>query len=219
MENHPTRIRNAADRLLTILKTRGPLPASQLAAELGITGEGARLHLVKLQEEGLVQSESISRGVGRPQQIWSLTALGNARFPDTHTELSLQLIQTIKSVLGKEALANVVSAREQNQQEKYHAALQDITGIENRLEAFATIRSGEGYLAEWKKEDGVYYFIENHCPICCAATECDNICTSEMRTFVSIVGNDVSVSRMEHIINGARRCVYKIVPDGASVSS
>ncbi|NIG54614.1 transcriptional regulator [Chitinophaga sp. Cy-1792] len=200
---------------MTMLKTKGPQPASLLAAELGITNEGARLHLVKLQEEGLVASESISKGPGRPTLMWSLTALGNTRFPDTHTELSLQLIQTIKTVLGKEALDNVVAAREIKQKEKYHTALDGVSGLENRLDAFANIRSGEGYLAEWKKEDGVYYFIENHCPICCAATECDNICTSEMNTFVSIVGTDVSVSRMEHIINGARRCVYKIIPDNA----
>ncbi|SHM63859.1 Predicted transcriptional regulator, ArsR family [Chitinophaga jiangningensis] len=212
MEKYPTRIRNAADRILTLLKTKGPLPASKLADELGITSEGARLHLVKLQEEGLVQPESISRGVGRPIQIWSLTAVGNARFPDSHTELTLQLIQTIKNVLGKDALESVVSAREKNQQEKYHAALDGVAGLENRLDAFAAIRSKEGYLAEWKKEDGTYYFIENHCPICCAAQECDNICTSEMNTFVSIVGNEVDVSRQEHIINGARRCVYKITP-------
>lgn len=210
MENYPIRTKHAADRFLTLLKTRGPLSAAVLAGELGITGEGARLQLVKLAEEGLVQSESTSKGVGRPVLIWSLTPLGNARFPDTHTELTRELIQTIKNVLGKEALDNVVNAREKNQLEKYNTALQGVTGLENRLTSFAAIRSGEGYLAEWKKEGNTYYFIENHCPICCAATECDNICTSEMRTFVSILGEATNVSRAEHIINGARRCVYKI---------
>ncbi|WP_143306346.1 helix-turn-helix transcriptional regulator [Chitinophaga vietnamensis] len=212
MENYPSRTRNAADRLLTLLKTRGPLSAADLALELGITSEGARLHLVRLQEEGLIQAESASKGVGRPVQIWSLTQMGNARFPDTHTELTLQLIQTIKTVLGPEALANVVSAREKNQQDKYHSALAGVNGLEERLAAFAAIRTTEGYLAEWKKEGDIYYFIENHCPICCAAASCDNICTSEMNTFVSIVGNEVQVTRLDHIINGARRCVYKIVP-------
>ncbi|PSL45526.1 transcriptional regulator [Chitinophaga niastensis] len=218
LENYPSRTKTAADRFLTLLKTRGPLSAAELAAELGITGEGARLQLLKLAEEGLVHSESTSKGVGRPVLIWSLTQLGNARFPDTHTELTLQLIQTIKNVLGKEALDNVVNAREKNQLEKYSSALQGVTGIENRLTSFAAIRSGEGYLAEWKKEGDAYLFIENHCPICCAATECDNICTSEMRTFVSILGEDMNVTRMEHIINGARRCVYKIVPVSAATA-
>lgn len=210
MENYPTRTKNAAERFLTLIKTRGPLSAAELANELGITGEGARLQLLKLAEEGLVHSESASKGVGRPVLIWSLTPLGNARFPDTHTELTRELIQTIKNVLGKEALDNVVNAREKNQFEKYSTALEGVAGLENRLTSFAAIRSGEGYLAEWKKEGDTYYFIENHCPICCAATECDNICTSEMRTFVGILGENMNVSRMEHIINGARRCVYKI---------
>jgi predicted ArsR family transcriptional regulator len=210
LENYPIRTKNAADRVLTLLKTRGPLSAAELASELGITGEGARLQLQKLGDEGLVHADSSSKGVGRPVLIWSLTALGNARFPDTHTELTLQFIQTIKTVLGKEALDSVVNAREKNQLDKYNKALQGISGLENRLNSFAEIRSTEGYLAEWKKEGDTYYFIENHCPICCAANECDNICTSEMRTFVSILGEEMNVSRMEHIINGARRCVYKI---------
>ncbi|RFS27055.1 transcriptional regulator [Chitinophaga silvatica] len=210
MENYPSRIRNAADRFLTLIKTKGPLSTAELASELGITSEGARLQLVKLAEEGLLQAESHSKGVGRPVQVWSLTASGNSRFPDSHTELTLQFIQTIKNVLGKEALENVVNAREKNQLEKYSNALAGVTGLENRLNSFAAIRSTEGYLAEWRKEGDTYYFIENHCPICCAATECDNICTSEMRTFVSILGEELNVSRMEHIINGSRRCVYKI---------
>ncbi|NSL87056.1 helix-turn-helix transcriptional regulator [Chitinophaga solisilvae] len=217
MENYPIRTKNAADRFLILLKTRGPLSAAELAAELGITSEGARLQLLKLAEEGLLQSESISRGVGRPVQIWSLTPLGNARFPDTHTELTVDIIQTIKTVLGQEALDNVIKAREKNQQEKYHNALAGITGIENRLEAFASIRTGEGYLAEWRKEDDIFLFIENHCPICCAAAHCDNICTSEMNTFISIIGEDVHVDRLDHIINGARRCVYKIKPATVTV--
>ncbi|WP_246484964.1 helix-turn-helix transcriptional regulator [Chitinophaga qingshengii] len=212
MEKYPTRTKNAADRFLMLIKTRGPLSAAELAGELGITTEGARLQLVKLAEEGLLQFESISKGVGRPMQIWSLTPLGNARFPDSHTELTVDIIQTIKTVLGPEALANVIKAREKNQQDKYNTALEGVTGIENRLTAFAAIRTGEGYLAEWRKEGDVFLFIENHCPICCAAATCDNICTSEMNTFISVIGEEVQVTRLDHIINGARRCVYKIQP-------
>ncbi|HVI44146.1 MAG TPA: metalloregulator ArsR/SmtB family transcription factor [Chitinophaga sp.] len=216
MENYPVKTRNTADRFLTLIKTRGPLSAGELAAELGITAEGARLQLIRLAEDGLLQSESISKGVGRPVQRWSLTAMGNARFPDTHTELTIDIIQTIKTVLGQDALDNVIKAREQNQQQKYHTALEGVTGIENRLAAFAAIRTGEGYLAEWKKEGDIFFFIENHCPICCAAAHCDNICTSEMNTFVSVIGEEVSVTRLDHIINGARRCVYKIIPAGVT---
>lgn len=207
-----------AERLLTLLKMRGPLPAAVLAGELGITGEGARLHLLKLAEEGLVHAESITKGVGRPVQIWSLTAVGHARFPDAHVELTLQLLQTIENVLGKDALAEVVTAREKNQLEKYSKALDGVTGVENRIATFAAIRTSEGYLAEWHREGEGWLFIENHCPICAAATQCENICKSEMKTFHRILGNEVTVHRMDHIIAGSRRCVYKIELIPATVS-
>src|SRR3954447_10506974 len=87
--------RPTANRLLTLLKTRGPQTAADLGAALGITGEAARQQLVKLAAEGLVGATSEPRGVGRPASVWGLTGAGNARFPDAHAELAAQLIGTI----------------------------------------------------------------------------------------------------------------------------
>ena len=95
-----------------LLKTRGALTAAEIAKELGMTSEGARLQLLKLTEEGLIQSQHESRGVGRPTQFFTLTAMGNAGFPDTHAELTVKLIQLIKQNLGEEALQSVINANE-----------------------------------------------------------------------------------------------------------
>jgi predicted ArsR family transcriptional regulator len=209
LENYRPITKATADRFLQLLKTKGPQSAAMLAAALRITGEGARLQLLKLAEEGLVVSATTSKGVGRPVQIWNLTPLGHAHFPDTHAELTLQLLETIREELGEPALEAVVAARERQQQEKYMHALAGITDLAERLDHFAAIRTTEGYLAEWKAEGDGFIFIENHCPICCAATQCANICTSELKTFNAIMG-DVDVQREDHIIAGDRRCVYKI---------
>ncbi|SDG88051.1 helix-turn-helix transcriptional regulator [Chitinophaga filiformis] len=210
MENYRPITKATADKFLQLLKTKGPQSAAMLAAALRMTGEGARLQLLKLAEEGLVVSATTSRGVGRPVQIWDLTPLGHAHFPDTHVELTLQIIETIRKELGEEALVKVVAAREFQQQEKYMKALSGITGLAERLAQFATIRSSEGYLAEWREEEDGFIFIENHCPICCAATQCANICTSELNTFQAIMGDGAEVKRVDHIIAGDRRCVYEI---------
>jgi predicted ArsR family transcriptional regulator len=212
LENYKPYTKTGADRFLILLKTRGPLAVSVMASELKITGEAVRLQLLKLAEEGLVEATSSVKGVGRPVQMWNLTPLGNAHFPDMHAELTLQLLQTIQHVLGPEALEHVVAAREQRQMEKYSAAIAAAPDTESKIALFATIRSREGYLAEWRKEEEGYIFIENHCPICAAATQCDNICKSELKTFSTILGNEVEVSRIDHIVAGARRCAYKIVP-------
>lgn len=210
MENYRPITKATADRFLQLLKTKGPQSAAMLASALEITGEGARLQLLKLAEEGLVMSATTTKGVGRPVQIWNLTAQGHAHFPDTHAEFSLQLIETIRKELGEAALERVVAARERQQKEKYQLAMEGISELANKLEQFAALRSSEGYLAEWRAEGDGFIFIENHCPICNAATQCANICKSELTTFASILGDDVEVVRTSHIIDGDRRCVYKI---------
>lgn len=212
MENYRPITKATADRFLQLLKTKGPQSAAMLAAALEITGEGARLQLLKLAEEGLVMSATTTKGVGRPVQIWNLTPQGHAHFPDTHAEFSLQLIETIRNELGEAALERVVAARERVQNEKYSEALRGVTDLAEKLTLFAAIRSTEGYLAEWRAEDDGFIFIENHCPICNAATRCVNICKSELNTFADILGEDVEVVRTSHIIDGDRRCVYKISP-------
>lgn len=219
MENYRPITKATADKFLQLLKTKGPQSAAMLAATLRMTGEGARLQLLKLAEEGLVVSATTSRGVGRPVQIWDLTPLGHAHFPDTHVELTLQIIETIRKELGEDALVKVVAAREFQQQEKYMNALEGITGLAERLAQFATIRSSEGYLAEWREDEDGFVFIENHCPICCAATQCANICESELNTFKALMGGEVEVKRADHIIAGDRRCVYKITKSKELVTS
>src|SRR5262245_17296223 len=96
--------RPAADRILVLLKTRGPQTAANLAVALDVTVEAARQQLGKLEAEGLVVSTSVPRGVGRPARVWSLTERGNARFPDAHAELTAQLLRTIRAELGEAAL-------------------------------------------------------------------------------------------------------------------
>ena len=47
-------------------------------------------------------------------------------------------------------------------------------------------------------------------PICVAATACQGFCRAELDTFREVLGPDVSVEREEHIVQGDRRCAYRI---------
>jgi predicted ArsR family transcriptional regulator len=58
---------------------------------------------------------------------------------------------------------------------------------------------------------GVFVLLENHCPICAAATACQGFCSSELELFRSVLGPSVTVERTEHIVGGDRRCAYRIV--------
>jgi predicted ArsR family transcriptional regulator len=198
------------EKALWILKMRGAQSLAALAAELHITTEGARFQLLKLANEGLVQASNLSKGRGRPQQIWSLTASGHARFPDTHAELTVRLIQKMKETLGEEALQAVIEANGQEGISHYLQELAGVTELDQRVQGLANIRDREGYMTEFKKEKEGYLLIENHCPICAAAQACQGFCRSELNAFRTIFGKEVKVERVEHMLAGARRCAYRI---------
>lgn len=204
----------APDRLLYLLKSVGPTTTAGLAARLDITGEAARQQLLRLQEEGLVEASSESRGRGRPHQVWKLTLAANRRFPDSHAELTAQLIQTIRKTLGEPALDRLIEAREQELLDNYRAALKDTPDLKERIDRLVSLRNAEGYMAECRPEHDGYLLIENHCPICAASGVCLKLCRSEMELFGKLLGSKVSVSREEFIISGSRRCVYRIRPKG-----
>jgi predicted ArsR family transcriptional regulator len=194
-----------------LLKMRGPLTALEIAHELKITKEGIRLQLLKFSEEGLIATEHQSKGVGRPQKTFSLTSKGNAKFPDTHAELTLKLINII-STMGGNAMQEVIGIYEESGKQKYHEEMDPVDQLEQKIEKLVEIRTREGYMAEYSRNAEGYLLIENHCPICAAAAICQGFCSSELNTFRSVLGTKVTVNRVMHIIAGDRRCAYQITP-------
>lgn len=208
-----------ADRILHALKTRGPLSTGELATVLRVSGEAARQQVARLEVDGLVVGEREGGGgtVGRPRQRWSLTEKAQGRFPDSHPELTVQLIRSIERSLGPAALDRVIEAREEEQRRAYRKALTGARSLRQRVERLAAARSAEGYMAAVSEEPGGrgLLLVENHCPICAAARACQGFCRSELDVFRDVLGPDVEVERVEHILAGGRRCAYRITPSRA----
>ena len=203
--------KRTTDRFLRFLKMQGAQSASALAKEFKMTVEGARLQLAKLTAEGLVEPAVMSKGVGRPTILYSTTEKANRSFPDFHQELSVQILNSVRNTLGQNALDEVINARAVLVNSKYSAGVAGANSFEEKLDKLVAIRTEEGYLAEWKKVEDEYWFIENHCPICFAATNCQSLCRSELNTFNNVLGPNVTVERTEHILANGRRCVYRII--------
>lgn len=209
LENKNDARQSVAERLMTLLKTRGEMQASDAGHLLGTTGEAARQQFVKLAKDGLVDAKAVSQGVGRPAQYWQLTAKGHAHFPDAHADLTVQLLQLIRTSLGESALDQLITSRESQTLDNYRQAMKGANSLEERLQRLTAIRTREGYMADWTlQEDGSYLFVENHCPICAAATTCQGFCRAERDVFRDVL--EANVERTEHILQGARRCAYVI---------
>lgn len=201
---------STADRILFFIKTKGPASTARLAQALDMTAEAARQQVQKLVGAGLIEGQQEeSAGVGRPRQNWVLTEAGNKRFPDTHAQLTMQLMASVRQLFGEEGLDRLISQREAESRVIYGQTCSADTPQE-RLHQLATLRTNEGYMARVEQDGDDLLLIEDHCPICAAATTCQGFCRSELSLFQYVLGEDVTVRREEHLLQQARRCVYRI---------
>lgn len=191
LESNLSSAQSVGEKLLILLKKHGPMQASEAGEHLGTTGEAARQQFTKLARDGMVEAHSECRGVGRPVQRWHLTALGNKRFPDCHAELTVKILTTIRRELGEDAIGKIITARENEARRDYFDKLQGAETLEERIIRLVAIRTEEGYMAQWEKEpEGSWLIIENHCPICSAASMCQGFCRAELELFQTVLNAD-----------------------------
>ncbi|WP_210283912.1 metalloregulator ArsR/SmtB family transcription factor [Massilia sp. Se16.2.3] len=186
-----------------LLKTRGPQTAQVLASLLGLTAMGVRRQLEAAVDAGLVSYQDSPGKVGRPVRRWLLTEAGNARFPDRHAELTLDLIAGVRTLFGESGLEKLIAAREESSERAYRERIGPHATLDDKVAALAAARSLEGYMAETEPRiDGSVLLLENHCPICTAARACQQFCRSELEVFRRVLGTGVSVVRIEHQLEG-----------------
>lgn len=120
------------------------------------------------------------------------------------------MLISIKDVFGEQGLDELIEHRSKETARQYHEALGRHTDLEGKVKALVRVRSSEGYMADYETTDEGFIFYENHCPICSAASACQGFCRSELEVFEELFEGMAKVERLEHILQGARRCAYAI---------
>ena len=209
-------MKTAGDAILFQLKNLGEAQAETLARRLVISVQAVRQRLERLLAENLVTYSDRTHGRGRPRRLWSLAKGAASLFPDTHAQLTVDLIGTIRSELGETALARLLEHRRQQITATYRRRLVREPDIARKLMALADMRSAEGYMARLEKlADECFLLVEDHCPICAAALSCQGFCSIELQVFRNLLGPRWDIEREDHLITGARRCTYRITPAAA----
>jgi predicted ArsR family transcriptional regulator len=224
----------AKNQILHLLKTQGAQTATALAEQLPVSPMAVRQHLQVLQAEQWVTYQEERRPLGRPVKLWQLTERSLQLFPDSHAELMTDLLVGVETLFGTEGLEKLLADRLRRQLQTYANKLPEsignstvgITwrewiaqfGVAEAVQHLAYLRTQEGYMAEVIKTEDGWLLIENHCPICAAARTCPKLCSSELEMFRTLLGSEVVVERVEHIMQGDRRCAYRIQLSSSSVT-
>jgi predicted ArsR family transcriptional regulator len=198
--------------VLSLIKREGPVSADSLAGKLNLTAMAVRQHLAALAAEGLASFAEQARARGRPVQMWSATPKANVYFADSHSALAADLVTQMKKAFGDDGMERILELRTAEQEKTYRAKTDAARSLKGKLDSLAKIRSAEGYMAEVRREEetGDWLFVENHCPICAAARLCTGLCREELALFNRVLGKEVKVERLSHILAGAGRCAYRV---------
>jgi predicted ArsR family transcriptional regulator len=199
------------DQILHLLKMQGAQTAGGLAERLGVSPMAVRQHLQALKAGNWVVYQEERRPLGRPVKLWQLAPRSRDRFPDSHADLMVDLLRSIETVFGAKGIDQLMLDRKQRQIQTYLTKVTDIPSWQQKVQKLAHLRTQEGYMAEViEQSGGALLLVENHCPICAAAQNCQKLCTTELDVFRSVLGTSVTVERIEHILQGDRRCAYRV---------
>lgn len=194
-----------------------------LARELELSEVAVRRHLVVLERDGLVETETVRRDrPGRPSTAYSLTERARRLFPDRNAEFANELLDYLEEEYGRRALLGFLRWRQSRQGERYAAALSRPDGSETaatdvagRAEHLAALLTEDGFpsdIAEVAAGEGktVLELRQNACAIADVAEAHPEVCAYEAALFQRLLG--VNLSRRQTIAAGASACVCSIRP-------
>ena len=199
--------------VLYAVRRRGEATAEQVAESLGMTVSGARQHLSALVDVGLAEAAEAPEPTGkrgRRSLVYAVTPTGDALFPKAYGELTNELL----GFLDDEApeTVNRLFARRRDARTANAMARLDGLALEQKVAELTQILDEDGYLAGWTpQEDGSFLIVEHNCAIWAVASRYGQACNSEIE-FIQSVLEPARVERVSHMIEGAKRCAYRVTP-------
>lgn len=204
--NEPALISAAERRVLAYLKLVGRSEVKAIARSLRVTAMAVRHHLAVLEKAGLVKTTLEGRGVGRPHNVYSLSAGADAFFPKEYGTLASNLIRSITDLDGEAKLARIFEHVKDAAIARNSSRMAG-KPLRGRVAELAKIMTQAGYMAEWRQLDHrTFQITEHNCAIACVAQQYPQACVCELSMFRELL--QATVSRQEHIAAGDPRCRY-----------
>ena len=215
------------DRVRRAVGKRGPVTASALAAELGLTPAAVRRHLDALHEADLITEHDGpvpgKRGRGRPARAYVLTPLGQDQSRTNYSDVATAALHYLADTAGPEAVDAFAEERMGELEKKLTAAVERTVEEEGtddldiRAAALARALSVEGFAASTRPV-GVgtglagIQLCQGHCPVRSVASEFRQFCDAETEVISRVLG--VHVQRLATLAGGEHVCTT-FVPTGA----
>ena len=200
---------NTRNRVLRSLLLNQKRTVNELAEAVDINPISVRHHVTKLEAEGLILSEEERHGVGRPRLIFSLTPKGMEQFPQRYLQLTLRLLEQLKSSLPEKVLGNIFKdVAEGIAEDLTHDINLEDLDLKERLELLQEVLTSEGFMVDLQEEEGNFYIVEASCPYHHVGEDYPEICVVDQELIAHFVSS--TPKRIECILEGDKQCKYLI---------
>ena len=192
-------------RLVTLL--RGTTKTvNELAAELELTDNAVRAHLLSLERDGLIRQSGIQRGKRKPHFAYELTDEAEHLFPKAYDALLNQLIAVLKGRLTPLALEEVL--REVGRSLAAQAAGEKNGEMDHRIGRALSALEAIGGAARVEKDNEKLVICSESCPLATAVAEHPEVCRLAETLLSEIIGVEVR----EHCDReGSPRCRFEVI--------
>ena len=186
-------------RVMALLLKSGPVTASTLGEQTGISAAGIRRHLDKLTEAGLIETceplpvagEEPPRG--RPAKHYCLTEEGRESFGSNYENMALDAIEALEELGGHEAVKAFAKTRiERILEEVEPISERSSSGdLESVVLEVVSVLERHGYVASVTQAGTGIQICQHHCPVSQVASAHPEICEAEQEMIAKIVGRHI----------------------------
>jgi DeoR family transcriptional regulator, suf operon transcriptional repressor len=207
MRFHANHLSETRRRIIHLIKQNGFSSMSKLASSLEISSEAVRQHLLQLEKDGWISRYSENNGIGRPVLNYQLTEAGEHLFKKSYDHLTIEILDTLSSELGRDALKKVLSSMIEDRISKWEPKLKGLNTIE-RLNALKDFYSNDDSNMEIENKSNSYTLIERNCPFHNVAMERPILCSVTVSVLTHLLG--CSIKRVKRLQNGDGCCAFQI---------
>jgi predicted ArsR family transcriptional regulator len=202
--------------IIRLLVESGPVTASRISEQLGLSAAGVRRHLDALIDAGDAQANAAAawqqEGRGRPAKRYQLTAAGRAKLEHTYDDLASAAMRQLREIGGDNAVRTFARRRIDTILSGVQPAGSDTDeDVEGAADRLADALTKAGYATTTTRVGGPIRGVQicqHHCPVSHVAEEFPELCEAEQEAMAEVLGTHVQ--RLATIVNGDCACTTHV---------
>ena len=197
------------EQILKMLKVQKRLTVGEMAEQLQITEMAVRRHLSALEREELIESTLVRQPMGRPTNVYQLSAKGHQRFPRHYQQTMLDFLADLEKIGGKQMVAELFQNRQERMKKLYEQQLGN-KSFDEKIKELVAVQNEHGYMSELlQHDDGSFELVEHNCPITEVARAYPIACECERQLFETLI-HEADIVPKTCLADGDDACRYHI---------